>query len=430
MPQTYTVQKGDTANTIAQKYGFKNYKEANISGFKSGSPDLIQPGEVLNINKAPDIPASPAKVGNMNDASSFINAKQDEDIADATKMDEPPVRNSAQELADAFKGMTGKTSLVPTVAPTSPSFEDSFKTLRSQYGVDGLETTINDLDAQEADLQATRRQQTATEMDKPVAMNVISGRVSEEERAFNERLDVIQRQKARAVSQLQTANTAIENVMNFKKLDYDVAKANYDTEFSQNIQLFNTIKGVQDTATSEKEHDEDVARSNLQIIYNAFKDGDADPSLLDDSLKSKIGKMELQAGLPLGFYDTIKVQNPDGKILSTTTRTTGGTKYADIIYQNKDGSLKTSQVRLGATTEGDAAKPTEADLERDQRSKTLQYFKQSGIGGDGFTSPEAYMAARKAWIADVKGATPSEFDDIFAKDYLNPESYEKAGISY
>ena len=50
--QTYTVQAGDTLNAIASQFGFNNYKDANISGFASGNPDLIHPGEVLNIGGA------------------------------------------------------------------------------------------------------------------------------------------------------------------------------------------------------------------------------------------------------------------------------------------------------------------------------------------------------------------------------------------
>jgi len=46
---TYTVKQGDTLNRIAQQYGYNNYKEAGITGFSSGNPDLIRPGEVLTL---------------------------------------------------------------------------------------------------------------------------------------------------------------------------------------------------------------------------------------------------------------------------------------------------------------------------------------------------------------------------------------------
>lgn len=49
MPVKYTVKKGDTLNEIAQQHGFSDYKQAGITGFKSGNPDLIYPDEELTI---------------------------------------------------------------------------------------------------------------------------------------------------------------------------------------------------------------------------------------------------------------------------------------------------------------------------------------------------------------------------------------------
>lgn len=48
-PTTYTVQKGDTLNKIAQSYGYSNYKEAGLKT-ASGNPDLIKAGEVISIS--------------------------------------------------------------------------------------------------------------------------------------------------------------------------------------------------------------------------------------------------------------------------------------------------------------------------------------------------------------------------------------------
>lgn len=371
-------------------------------------------------------PTAPSNVGSMNDAASFINAKQDQDIATATKTDEPPVRNAADDLVSAFKDITGKSSLIPDFKmPDAPNFEESFLKMRQQYGLDSLEQTINDLDLQEQDLQAQLRVNKNNELGKPVALNVIEGRVGEQERNFMERIDFVQRQKSRAVAQLQTANDAIENIMTFRKMDYEVAKDKYNTEFNNNITLFNTIKGAAEFSLSQKEREEDTARANLQIIYNSIADGNADFNSIDESMKMKISKMELQAGLPQGFYQTLKASKPDAKILSTTTRSTGGKKYADVIYQNKDGSLTTQQVLLGSDAGDGGGKPTESELMRSARSEIATQL-NGRRGGDGYVAPEDYKKARAAWVS--KGFNAKDFDEAFAVEYVNPESYGTVGV--
>lgn len=400
-------------STLAQKYGITNY---------TGSGE--QNTTLLGKLKAANVSASPSNVSNMGDATTFINANQDKDIATANKSDEPPVRNVAKDLTDAFKSLTGKSSLIPDVTvPAAPSYEQTYTNLRKQYGVDVLETSLNYLNSEADNIRAQFRVQKNAETGKPVAMNVIEGRISEEQKQANERLDVINNSINTITRQLTSANTAIENMMTFKKLDYETAKEQYNTEFSNNITLFNTVRGVYETQLTETERAADNARSNLQIIYNSISDGEANVATISDSMKAKITSLELQAGLPTGFYQSLKTANPKGKILSTTTRTTGGKKYADVIYQNTDGSLTTKQVYLGSSNEGSTT-TTESDLEREARAKIVSYF-----DGLGTVTPEQYKAARKAWVADVKGATPSEFDDIFARDYLDAADYDAAGVS-
>lgn len=52
--QTYSVQAGDSLSSIAQKYGTT---ASNITGYRSGNPNLIYPGENLTVTKGPANPA-------------------------------------------------------------------------------------------------------------------------------------------------------------------------------------------------------------------------------------------------------------------------------------------------------------------------------------------------------------------------------------
>lgn len=297
-------------------------------------------------------PATPTKVTNTEDATRFINDGQDQEIATLEQEDAPPSRVSSSDLVDAFKEISGSDSLIPSRDFAAPEFEKSYETLRQQYNVDDLEASINEYDAQEQDIQARLRERIDIEEGKPVALNVISGRVSEAEKQEFRRLDEIGRAKSRAINQLQTANNVIETTMNLRKMDYDVAKGEYDSKFSQNIQLFNVIKGVAEFDISEEERASDNARANLQIIYDSIQEGGLKVEEADAKTISKIHTLELEAGLPQGFYESIAAVKPDAKVLSTTTRTTGGVKYADVVYKNPDGSLSTQSVRIGAAGSG------------------------------------------------------------------------------
>lgn len=52
---TYTVQKGDTLSGIASKLGLGSYNQ--LSGYRSGNPNLIYPGEVLSYGGSTPAPA-------------------------------------------------------------------------------------------------------------------------------------------------------------------------------------------------------------------------------------------------------------------------------------------------------------------------------------------------------------------------------------
>ena len=373
--------------------------------------------------------SSPTKVADKNDAAAFINANQDQDIAAANSKDAPPSRASEQLLKD-FYDATGKKSLVPTFDFEAPNFEATYDKLRQERGLDALEESINEYDSMEQNIQAQLRERYNLEEGKPVALNVISGRIGEAERQEFRRLDEIGRAKTRAINQLQTANGAIETIMNLKQMDYTVAKDEYNREFNQTMQLFNVFKGLSEYDISIEDKDKNEARANLQIMYGAIKDGGLDINNLDPQTESKITSLELKAGLPSGFYNSVANSNPDAKVLSTTTRETGGVKYADVILQNSDGSFTTQQIRLGAASSGSgggASKPTESELMRSARSEMASAL-NTKTGSDGYVAPSDYRVARNAWVS--KGFSSKDFNESFAREYVNPDHYDEYGVSF
>lgn len=108
MPFSYTVKAGDTANAIANRYGFANYKEAGISTPASGNFDLIKEGETLNLGNY-----NPNNVQGFKSTPPIISSQDNkaEYMQNSTKLD---------GILGAFKGITPEvtTEKKTTVTPT------------------------------------------------------------------------------------------------------------------------------------------------------------------------------------------------------------------------------------------------------------------------------------------------------------------------
>jgi hypothetical protein len=297
--------------------------------------------------------------GGVAQATAFINSGQDATIKAETDAKEgAPTRTVADKYTDAYSSLAD-IFMKDGDKPEAVSMADTYTKLRKDMNLDDLEGAVNDLQSQQDLLTEQQRIRSAAERDKPVAMNVIEGRIGEEERQTMERMNSIVLQKEAAVRQLQSANATIENMMQFTKMDYDTARNSYNDQFSQQMQLFGMTKSLVDSADQDEQEKKDAARANLNIIYGSIKDGGMDAKAITPTMQYEIQKMELEAGLPTGFYANIAKTNPDSKVISSTTRESGGSKYADVIMQNPDGSLMVKQIALGASETSSSASNSE-----------------------------------------------------------------------
>jgi hypothetical protein len=412
-----------TRSKLAAEYGITGY-----TGDANQNTLLLQKLKGGNVAApvavAPPV-TSPANVTDPAGAHSFINDGQqnDFDTRSTANGDTPPVKTSTQTYAQMFADL--KASVAPTKRPESPNFVDQYEKLLKTRGVIALEETLNTKKAEAKAIKDANAARKAAEGDKPVAMNVIAGRQTEEDRQDQLLLDPINADIERISNELTTKYKVVDNIMAYSKLDYASAVDEYDTAFTQNLNLFNTVKGIAEDDKSANEREQDNARANLQIIYNNISSGGADLTTITAEDKASITKLELQAGLPVGFYNSLQVKNPKADILSTTTRETGGTKYADVIMKNADGSLSTKTVVLGKA-DGGSNDVSNTELLQQARAKVSPQI-QAVRGGDGYVAPENYVKFRDAWTNT--GLSAEDFDKNF-KQYANPESYAKLGISF
>lgn len=318
-----------------------------------------------------------------------------------------------------------------SVTPSTPRPEPlnrvaTFESLRTAQGVADLENSVNDLKAQQAQLDAEFRQQKTAERGKTVPQNVIEGRIGQEERAYLERKDYLGQQIARVTDQLNTKYNLINTYMNLYSLDYQDAVQRWDSEYKQNFDMYTAILGQQnkavEQATTIAKIQEDTrqfeikqASANLTTFMNAIKDGNLSYSTLSPDQQLLVNKMEVQAGLPIGIMSQVKL-DPKANIVFQTENA----GIVTIGIRNADGGIDVQ--KYGTATSG---KPTEAETKSASLSK-IENNLRAVAGRDTYVSPQDYSAA----ISDVVrlGYTREQADQIFSK-YKNPtnKSYRLPG---
>lgn len=315
-------------------------------------------------------------------------------------------------------------ALTPTTDMPAPlNRVELFGQYRAAYGVDDLESNLNDLKGQQDDLVAQLRVNTAAERGKPVAQNIIEGRVSEQQRNIQEQVDFIGRQISRTTDQLNTAYNVIGMYMNFQQLDYQDAVDRYNQEFTQNMQIFGALRGLRQDALSEAAQQADVkfkqagldlqyqdaARSNLQIMMNAITNGNMDPSSLTSDQKLAINKLELQSGLPVGFTSKLGLSTKD-RILFTTTN--NGVTQVGIANSDGTISMKSYGTPTGGSTPKVGSAAYNANL-NSQATGLMEKYKNSS----GHVPPDVYSSVRATYVQ--QGGNVSDFTNNF-KQYTDP----------
>ena len=140
-PVLHTVQPKENLSQIAQRFGVST---AQITGYRSGNPNLIFPGEVLNINKLPVVPQEGAKGAEAQPqapkpatAAPVASGGVPEQPPQA---EQPPLPAAAAQPFD-FDALFEKFGL-----STKNTIEDVVKTVSKLYGFDEINSEMEKLD--------------------------------------------------------------------------------------------------------------------------------------------------------------------------------------------------------------------------------------------------------------------------------------------
>lgn len=381
-------------------YNYYNGQFASTKGaFAPGNPDgsgTVSPE--VNAQSAAKQGVSTQQFNQFlttQDVQNHLNGVQNDTFTNYQSPDIPQVESTAQ-IAQDLKD----SGLLPTAtAPTPPNLVDTYNTLKDQSGVEAIQTDINNLKAKQDQIASQLQVNKTAENNKPVAQNVIEGRISTETQQAQDQYDFIGRQLARKQDEMNAALTNIQQIMQFTQQDYANASQAYNTQFDQAISMINLVHGIQQDQKTDVQRAQDNARANLQIYVNAITSGNLDVSSLDPAQQAQLNKLEVQSGLPVGFVQSLHI-DPSKSILYTGKTSNG---QIQVLMRNPDGSI--SSQLYGSATSGSTA--TKAEL----NSKAIQLL-QSNANSYGDVSPQVWQQIRAAYIQD--GGTASEFNSEFS----------------
>lgn len=314
MADTYTVKSGDTLSKIAKDYGVS---VSDISGYKSGNPNLIYPGEVLNLSnvgssinasniKPPVNMSLPSSSTQQSSGSSSlfsnegsVNSQVDKYRKQLEKTINSKMKEVEKELAD--KRAVEKDTLGNMKDLTTPFREDLENTERERLYInenfEANQSLINELDTlltegnnlirqqqQVTGLAAVRNPRIQQTMNDVAAragvieavINVRNNQIGVAENLIDRSVNAI---AADRLDQLNYYNTVLElNRQDILSLDSESKKlADYQVALIEN-----DLRRAEETADYIKKLMIDPATATLM--------GEANVSLNDsvDTINSKI----------------------------------------------------------------------------------------------------------------------------------------------
>lgn len=240
--------------------------------------------------------------------------------------------NGVQNVSDILAQV--KASL-PQNRPAVPNLTQTYTDLRTTYGLDTLDQQIKDTQAQLDAINGQFYTQQLDESGKPVAQNVIEGRIGQEQKQAILKSQPLQDQLKTLTNLYTSKLNIVQTLAQLTNTDYQNASSDYNNQYSQAISTIQLASGIQKDQFSESQQLQDNARADLQIYTNAIVNGNLSLDSLSPTQQVQINKLEVQAGLPVGFVSSLKI-DPKANIVSTTSNN----GQIQVLVRNPDGSLK------------------------------------------------------------------------------------------
>jgi LysM repeat protein len=367
-PQTYNVQAGDTLSAIAGRYGVSIEQ---ITGYRSGNPNLIYPGETLTIQGG----LGGGQIQEIHQQQdTFQKGLDDYQLSRIELPSIPDFREDINWLRDQMQQV-----------PALPDLRGEMERLRQQYQVEPLESQISDYDRQIVEAQQKYSELLSKEKERPVTLEVMRGRTGEIEEMMRQEIGFLEARKNVTVNQLNQKYNTINMMMNLTVQEYEFARQDYEMKFNQAFNLmgllmdnerfqFDAALKLAKTEVEIKEIQRQAALVNWEItstaLQNAIQAGSTSLDKLTAEQKAQISRLELEAGLPHNFTMTVLAGlEPKDEIISPPTLSADGSLYSMVI-RDANGIISSKTFSSGMpSTPGTIGTVTEREAFRIENAK-------------------------------------------------------------
>lgn len=280
-----------------------------------------------------------------------ITANQEaQALFEQTKGRDVDIRQSQTIIRDLAAKLTGDASAPP---PKAPSMMEMFTQQRQQLGLEPLENDLARIDSEIERLNVGAFTDADRVGDQPLGMRAIGNKQGAIGREAQRSVALLQVERTAVARQVANKTSTLQMVMDFTKEDFANASTAYNNEYNRNMQVLDLMMAMEDREQTAQDRLAANATANLQTVWNSLQETGGSFDALSPDQRRSINEMEMQAGLPVGFFQSLPSYVPESKILSTTTRDAGGMKYADVLTKNPTtGALEVQSLPLGPSGSG------------------------------------------------------------------------------
>lgn len=360
----------DAWNAVAQASGLADYNKV-YNGQKITIPDSLFGGSTASAGtSAPQTTSAGATAEPQNQAelTQYLNDQQQKlnDLGnyDAFNVSKEDIQATADSLG------------VNATKPEAPNYEQTFNTLKSSLGLDQIENTLAGVNKQIMDQQAVLQQQKSYEKNRAVPMGVIEGRVDKATADKQDQITFLQNTATYLTNIATNGYNYINMTMQYKNMDYTTAKDAYDKEFEQKLSIRNSLVSENQAEKSYQldyvKWQQSVASAQVSMYADQIQSGQIVWGNLSSDQKLAINKVEVQAGLPIGFLSQMQIP-ATSKIQNVSTRVDpNGNTYADILYVDPaTGATEVKHQLLGKTKSTSSSSKSTAETTEAAFRKSL-----------------------------------------------------------